>query len=326
MDHPAAARLRAESEHALATFLGRYPEDAAYGLYAPVHYLMGLGGKRMRPVLALLAGEAEGNREAAAPVAVAVELFHNFTLMHDDIMDEAPLRRGRPTVHARWDTSAAILSGDAMYTLAVTALAEAPADRLPGLLACFNRTALEVCVGQQADLAFAGRQDVTVEDYCEMIRLKTSVLVAAACAMGAEAAGASAERVQRWYRFGERVGLAFQLQDDLLDAFGEATGKQLGGDILADKQTFLMLHAQAQADGLLRAELDRWAGPTDRPQAKIQAVTAAFRATGADHAAAARMEQYAAEAAAELAALELADPDLADALAGLTRHAIERTA
>ena len=326
MDHPATARLRAASERALAAFCARYPADAAYGLYAPVHYLLELGGKRMRPVLALLAGEAEGNRQAAEPVAVAVELFHNFTLMHDDIMDEAPLRRGRPTVHARWDTSAAILSGDAMYTLAVTALAEAPADRLPGLLARFNQTALEVCVGQQADLAFAGKKGVTVEDYCEMIRLKTSVLVAASCAMGAEAAGASPERVRRWYRFGERVGLAFQLQDDLLDAFGAATGKQVGGDILADKQTFLMLHAQTEAEGPLRAELERWAGPTDAPQAKVEAVIAAFRATGADTAAAARMEQYAAEAAAELEALEIADPELADALRGLTRHAIERTA
>jgi geranylgeranyl diphosphate synthase type II len=325
MDHPVTARLRAEVERALEAFLGQYPAHDAHGLYAPVHYLMALGGKRLRPVLTLVAAEAEGDRAAALPAAVAVELFHNFTLMHDDIMDEAPLRRGQPTVHARWDVSAAILSGDAMYTLAVTALAQSRPDRLPGLLACFNRTALEVCIGQQADMAFAGRTDVTVADYLEMIRLKTSVLVAASCALGAEAAGASAERVAHWYRFGERVGLAFQLQDDLLDAFGEATGKQVGGDILADKQTFLMLHAQAEGDAGLREELARWAGPTDRPQAKIDEVTAAMRATGADDAARALMERYAAEAAEELAALEVGDPELASALAGLTRHAIERT-
>ena len=233
------ARWRDALEASMKDFLSAYPAGAADELYDPIHYLLSLGGKRIRPVLALAACEAEaGALDAAMPAAMAVELFHNFTLMHDDIMDEAPLRRGRPTVHTKWSENAAILSGDVMYTLALTALEGTPSEALADVLRMFNVTSKEVCEGQQSDMAFETRDNVTVDEYLNMIRLKTSVLLAAAAAMGARSAGASPERVEAWYRYGVNVGLAFQIQDDFLDTFGEsgATGKQVGGAILADKK------------------------------------------------------------------------------------------
>ena len=247
MNHPHIARLKAFADAGIRAFLDRWPADEADGLYAPVHYLMALGGKRLRPVLGLAAAEAEGGQAVAAlPAALAVELFHNFTLMHDDIMDAAPLRRGQSTVHVKWNENAAILSGDAMYTLAHIALTDLAPEALVRVLPLFNATALEVCIGQQSDMAFEQRDDVNVQEYLEMIRLKTSVLLAASLAMGAATAGADERRVSAWYRVGEQLGLAFQMQDDLLDAFGDvATGKQVGGDILADKKTFLRLHTAA---------------------------------------------------------------------------------
>ena len=187
-------RWRDALEASMKDFLSAYPAGAADELYGPIHYLLSLGGKRIRPVLALAACEAEGGAlDAAMPAAMAVELFHNFTLMHDDIMDEAPLRRGRPTVHTKWSENAAILSGDVMYTLALTALEGTPSDALADVLRMFNVTSKEVCEGQQSDMAFETRDNVTVDEYVNMIRLKTSVLLAASAAMGARAAGASPE-------------------------------------------------------------------------------------------------------------------------------------
>jgi len=320
MEQATTERLRQQVEAGLADFLLAWPTEAADGLYAPVHYLLELGGKRLRPVVALAACEAEGgSADRAMPVAVAVELFHNFTLMHDDIMDAAPLRRGHATVHTRWDVNTGILSGDAMFALAGLALG--PQPRIAPL---FYRTALEVCQGQQADMAFEGREGVAPADYLEMIRLKTSVLLAASAAMGAMAAGADAVRTDLWYRFGEQLGLAFQMQDDLLDAFNGATsGKQAGGDILAHKKTFLWLHTWAQPEG--RQTLEKWMPVADRPVEKVAAVQEAMRRAGAEEAARAVM---ATQVEAARTALEgLALPGGWSAwFEGLTAHVVERVA
>lgn len=255
-------------------------------LYEPVHYLLSLGGKRLRPALVIMASEAcGGNKSDAVPAALAVELFHNFTLMHDDIMDNAPSRRGHPTVHIKWNVNQAILSGDAMFAMAYTLLAKCDSRRLPALLDLFNKTALEVCEGQELDMQFESRVDVSVPEYIEMIRLKTSVLVAAALAMGATCAGAHAGDVRALYDFGENLGIAFQLLDDWLDTFGEQTrvGKISGGDILADKKTFLMLRTRQKADPESIATLNHYTGnKTSPPEEKIAFISTLMRETGAD--------------------------------------------
>jgi geranylgeranyl diphosphate synthase type II len=266
---------RVAFENGCADFLTRYPETE---LYAPVRYLMSLGGKRLRPVLVMAACEAAGGRlEDALPAALAVELFHNFTLMHDDIMDDAPLRRGKPTVHEKWDNNTAILSGDALHVMACEALLDASNLALPDLLRMYHRTALEVCEGQEQDMAFESRSDVTIGEYMEMIRLKTSVLLAAALDMGGKSGGASHDARKALYEFGLHVGLAFQLQDDYLDAFGnpENFGKQVGGDILADKKTFLLIRAMEKAHGTdfdaLQSEMGR------RSEEKVDRVLRLYR-------------------------------------------------
>ena len=316
--------------HKVKDFLSAYPAGAADELYDPIHYLLSLGGKRIRPVLALAACEAEaGALDAAMPAAMAVELFHNFTLMHDDIMDEAPLRRGRPTVHTKWSENAAILSGDVMYTLALTALEGTPAEALADVLRMFNVTSKEVCEGQQSDMAFETRDNVTVDEYVNMIRLKTSVLLAASAAMGARAAGASLERVEAWYRYGVNVGLAFQIQDDFLDTFGESgtTGKQVGGDILSDKKTLLWLTTEANEEG--RKALAPWVGVhpasgSAQGEAKITAVRAAMVAAGADAEAQRRMAQHVEEAVSALRTLNLS-PETSGWVEGLAQHVISRS-
>ena len=323
------ARWRDALEASMKDFLGAYPAGAADELYDPIHYLLSLGGKRIRPVLALAACEAEGGAlDAAMPAAMAVELFHNFTLMHDDIMDEAPLRRGRPTVHTKWSDNAAILSGDVMYTLALTALEGTPSDALADVLRMFNVTSKEVCEGQQSDMAFETRDNVTLDEYVNMIRLKTSVLLAASAAMGARAAGATSERVEAWYRYGVNVGLAFQIQDDFLDTFGEsgATGKQVGGDILSGKKTLLWLTTEANEEG--RKALAPWVGVhpasgSDQGEAKITAVRAAMVAAGADAEAQRRMAQHVDEAVAALRTLNLV-PETSAWFEGLAQHVVSR--
>ena len=307
MTHPNLNRLKDQADAAIEAFLKQLPESAGDGLYAPVHYLMRLGGKRLPAVLAMSSAEAEGaSCEVAFPAAMGVELFHNFTLMHDDIMDAAPLRRGKETVHIKWDENAAILSGDAMYTLAHIALAQLPAKWLPKALRLFNQTALEVCLGQQSDMTFETRNDVAVAEYMEMIRLKTSVLVAASLALGAIAAGSSEERVQLWYALGEELGLAFQMQDDLLDAFGdEQVGKLLGGDILADKKTFLRLYTHENGGMGAQEVLAKWDGQRHDAPAKIEAVRAAMTAAGAADAARELMHAHVAKAMASAEALGL---------------------
>ena len=307
----AMAEYRLAFETGCAEFLARYPDTE---LYAPVRYLMGLGGKRLRPVLVMAACEAwGGTKEQALPAALAVELFHNFTLMHDDIMDEAPLRRGHATVHEKWDDNLAILSGDALHVMACEALLEAPSGALPSLLRMYHRTALEVCEGQELDMAFETRDTVALEEYMEMIRLKTSVLLAAALDMGGGSAGADASTRQALYEFGLHVGLAFQLQDDYLDAFGnpENFGKQVGGDILADKKTFLLIRALEKAQGAdleaLQAELGA------KQDGKVERVLDLYRRLGVDAELRDAMAGQVALAEGALARIQAANPG---ALAG----------
>ena len=220
-------------------------------LYEPIDYILQLGGKRMRPILTLMAADIlSGEFKKALPAALAVEVFHNFTLVHDDIMDDAPLRRGKETVHEKWDTSTGILSGDAMLILAYQYFENYEPEVFQKLAKLFSKTALEVCDGQQLDVDFETRKNVSIDEYMNMIRLKTSVLVAAALKMGAIVAKTNDENADLIYDFGLNLGLAFQLQDDYLDTFGdpETFGKQVGGDIIENKKTFLYLKALEVAD------------------------------------------------------------------------------
>ena len=220
-------------------------------LYEPIDYILQLGGKRMRPILTLMAADIfSGEFKKALPAALAVEVFHNFTLVHDDIMDDAPLRRGKETVHEKWDTSTGILSGDAMLILAYQYFENYEPEVFQKLAKLFSKTALEVCDGQQLDVDFETRKNVSIDEYMNMIRLKTSVLVAAALKMGAIVAKTNDENADLIYDFGLNLGLAFQLQDDYLDTFGdpETFGKQVGGDIIENKKTFLYLKALEVVD------------------------------------------------------------------------------
>lgn len=218
-------------------------------LYLPIIYSMSGGGKRLRPTLLLLTAEAFGSSvEGAMPAAMAVEVFHNFTLLHDDIMDNADMRRGKPSVYAKWGGNVAILSGDAMLITAYKYLAQLGAEELRRVMPIFNAMALEVCEGQQYDMDFEGKAEVSVEEYIRMIELKTSALLSGSAMIGATLAGASEEDIKRVYRFATELGLAFQLQDDMLDSYGdEALGKKIGGDILEGKQTYLMVQAMNRA-------------------------------------------------------------------------------
>lgn len=219
-------------------------------LYAPIGYSLAGGGKRLRPMLLMLAcGIFSDDTARALPAAAAVEVFHNFTLLHDDIMDNASMRRGKPSVYAKWGRNVAILSGDAMLICAYRLLGETPAPLLPQILSTFNGMALEVCEGQQYDMDFEQKQKVSVVEYMHMIELKTSVLLAGAVVIGATLGGASEEDCRKLHRFAIELGLAFQLQDDLLDSYGdERLGKAIGGDILEGKQTYLMITAMSRAD------------------------------------------------------------------------------
>ncbi|MBD5191885.1 MAG: polyprenyl synthetase family protein [Bacteroidales bacterium] len=236
-----------------------YPERPE-GLYQPIAYILDCGGKRLRPVLTLATCQALcGNSDKALNQAMAMEMFHNFTLLHDDVMDKADLRRGRPTVHRKWDEATAILSGDALLTLATQRVTMNAGEYLNDVMDLFNKTAMEVYEGQQYDMDFEQQDDVTIEQYVEMIRLKTSVLLGAACEMGAIMGGASAEVRKAMYTFGEKLGLAFQLQDDYLDTYGDALifGKEIGGDIVNNKRTWLLVTALSKdSSGKLHRFID----------------------------------------------------------------------
>lgn len=216
------------------------------GLYGPIRYTMESGGKRLRPTLLLACAAAcGGDINKSLPQALGLEMFHNFTLLHDDVMDNAEVRRGRPTVHRRWNRNTAILSGDAMLTIASQLMSDCDSAILPEVMRLFNKTALEVFEGQQLDMDYESRTDVTIPEYIEMIRLKTSVLLACACHLGVLTAGGSAKLMKDLYEYGEALGIAFQLQDDYLDTFGDPVvfGKETGGDILNEKKTWLWISA-----------------------------------------------------------------------------------
>jgi geranylgeranyl diphosphate synthase type II len=253
-------------------------------LYAPIRYVLSLGGKRIRPVLMLLTYNLYKEQpEHIMMQALGLETYHNYTLLHDDLMDNADLRRGHETVHKRWDSNKAILSGDSMLVLAYERMAQCDALHLPAVLNLFTQTALEIGEGQEYDMSFETRNDVAEAEYIEMIRLKTSVLLACAMKIGAIMADASVEDADNLYKCGEQMGLAFQLQDDLLDVYGDSKvfGKAIGGDITSNKKTYMLINAVNRADAQQRAELMQWieAKQFDR-QEKIAAVTRLYDAIG----------------------------------------------
>ena len=266
------------------------------GLYAPIAYTMVAGGKRVRPQLAMIAcGIFGGNEQEVAPAAMALEVFHNFTLLHDDVMDKAEVRRGRPTVHIQWNENTAILSGDQMMIEAYKLLAEVPADKLHKVLHLFNKMATEICEGQQYDVDFESQEHVTIEEYLKMIRLKTSVLLATALQIGSYLAGANEAQQEALYQFGINVGLAFQIQDDILDVWGDPKtfGKAVGGDISCNKKTYVYLTAQQLADAELAEELHQWYGSVlDDNTDKIAAVKGLFEQLNVRAACEAVVEDY----------------------------------
>jgi geranylgeranyl diphosphate synthase type II len=251
-----------------------------YGLYEPIEYTLEAGGKRVRPQLAMIASHMFGGQDQdVLPAALALEIFHNFTLLHDDVMDHAEVRRGRPTVHVKWNENTAILSGDQMLIEAYKMLSQVPADKLPKVLQLFNKMATEICEGQQYDVDFESQEHVAIDDYLLMIRLKTSVLLATALQMGAYIAGAGEREQDALYQFGIHIGLAFQIQDDILDVWGDPAtfGKAIGGDIACNKKTFVTLTALQLADKDSRHALHTWLSQTMQDNVeKIAAVTAIY--------------------------------------------------
>lgn len=249
-------------------------------LYAPIRYVLSLGGKRIRPTLLIMAYNLYADDiETTFDVAAAMEIFHNFTLLHDDVMDKADMRRGYPTVHKKWNENTAILSGDGMLVLAYRYLSMTKPEYLKKVLDLANDTFLGITDGQQYDMDFESRTDVSISDYLEMIRLKTSVLLAACSKMGGILGGASEEDTNHLYRFGEKIGLAFQLQDDLLDVYGDSKifGKKIGGDIVCNKKTYLYIIARQLADSDGQKELDKWAEYNgEDEEAKISGVRSVF--------------------------------------------------
>ncbi len=266
-------------------FLSSLPYDRKpASLYEPVQYVLAIGGKRIRPVLALLGYNLwrEQPEDILMP-AIGLETYHNYTLLHDDLMDNADMRRGHQTVHKKWDANKAILSGDSMLVLAYQRVAQLPADKLQQVFDLFTITALEIGEGQEYDMAFETRNDVTEDEYIEMIRLKTSVLLACALKMGAILADAPQADADRMYRLGEQIGLAFQLQDDLLDVYGDPKvfGKAIGGDITCNKKTYMLINAYNRANDKQRAELSRWINAkTFNREVKVAEVTRLYNEIG----------------------------------------------
>ncbi|MDO9510727.1 MAG: polyprenyl synthetase family protein [Bacteroidales bacterium] len=281
-------------------------------LYEPIHYTMSQGGKRLRPSLMLLACEVfAGDIHKALYPSIGMEVFHNFTLVHDDIMDQAPLRRNRETVYKKWDTNLAILSGDTMFAMAYDFLLKTDAELLPLILPVFNRTAIEVCEGQQLDMEFENQKDTGISDYMEMIRLKTGVLLAASLKTGALIGGASAAEADGLYNYGIKIGLAFQLMDDLLDVFADESrfGKVSGNDIITNKKTFLYLTAYKMANDEQKKALDTHFSPINSQDSnqKIEAVKSLYLQIGVREQTISAMDALYQEAKEILAALNLSN-------------------
>lgn len=295
-------------ERALSSF--SLPQNPS-NLYDPLRYFLTLGGKRIRPVLTLMGATLFGkNQETALPAALAVELFHNFSLIHDDIMDEAPLRRAKETVHEKWNTNIAILSGDVLLVKAYQELAKQDPRHIPKLLDIFNRTAVEVCEGQQMDMDFETSPQITIDAYIEMIRLKTSVLLGCALQMGAIIADASPEDSRLVYEFGQNLGISFQIQDDLLDLYADADkfGKQVGGDIIANKKTILVLKALELATPMQK-EFFLNAMQLDNPSQKVELVKQVFGEIGVKEAVIELRDAYFDKALLALQAIQRSEED-----------------
>ena len=309
--------MRTELNDRLKGWVGdinEYLESLRYGvhpeeLYEPIRYIMALGGKRLRPLLTLLGYNLfKDDAGRIIPAAAAVEVFHNFTLMHDDIMDRAPLRRGQPTVHTKWNDNVAILSGDVMLVRAYDLLLTIPNEHLKRALAEFNQTAALVCEGQQIDMNFETRDDVSVEEYLDMIQKKTAVLLGFALKLGALMGGADRLSQKLIYDFGVNMGIGFQLKDDLLDVYADQAkfGKQVGGDIIANKKTFLLIEAQKRASGEHATTLNHWLQATEFDAAeKVAAVTKVYEALGIRTLTQNKIEEYFQASYDALAALDL---------------------
>ena len=278
------------------------------GLYEPIEYTLASGGKRLRPHLAIIAAEAVINgglinsMDDVLPAALALEVFHNFTLVHDDVMDRAEVRRGQETVHRKWNNNTSILSGDQMLIEAYKLLAQVPAPKLPQVLKWFNEMATGVCEGQQYDMEFEHMSQVSIEDYLKMIELKTSVLLANAMRIGGYIAGADHSQQEALYQYGLNIGIAFQIQDDILDVYGDPKtfGKAIGGDICCNKKTILLLTALDTSDAESKAELLQWLMATDQKEEKIAAVTALYNRIGVREACEVVLEEYTSKALAQL--------------------------
>lgn len=280
------------------------------GLYEPIGYALASGGKHIRPRLAMIGAEAVINGgllngdllDNVLPAALALEVFHNFTLLHDDVMDKAPIRRGRETVHVKWNENTAILSGDQMLIEAYKLLSKVPADKLQGTLRMFNDMATGVCEGQQMDIDFEHASHVCMDEYMQMIEKKTSVLIAYAMKIGGYIAGANETQQEALFQYGLHIGLAFQIQDDILDVYSDPKvfGKAIGGDICANKKTFLLITALDTADPASKAELLQWMMTSDHNEEKIAAVTEIYDRLGVRSAGEDLMEQHTAIALAQL--------------------------
>lgn len=305
-----------------------YPAQPA-NLYAPIAYTMRQGGKRVRPVLTLMTCEAMGGDPVkAVNVALGIELFHNFTLLHDDVMDRADLRRGQPTVHRKWNDNVAILSGDTMLNMAARAISQVDDDIVRPMVDLFNDTAIKVYEGQQYDMDFEKRNDVTVDEYMKMIRLKTSVLLGCACKAGALVAHTDTENADSIYNMAVNLGLAFQLQDDYLDVWGDPVtfGKEIGGDIVNNKKTFLLINAMRLATGDDADELRHWLNdPYTTRDDKVPAVTALYERLGVRQLAQDAIAEYNARAVESFNRVKISDEDkqafidLANRLAGRSK-------
>lgn len=298
-----------------------YPAKPA-GLYEPIKYMLAGGGKRLRPTLLCATAEAMGlDAENVRNQALGIEMFHNFTLLHDDVMDNADVRHGVPTVHKKWNVPTAILSGDTMLTLANKLVGETDTAVQSQILDLFNNTAIEIYEGQQYDMNFETTQNVTLDDYLEMIRLKTAVLLGCACAIGAIAANANDNVVDGMYRYGEQMGLAFQLRDDYLDTFGDPAkfGKAIGGDILNDKKTWLQIRANDMTGGKLLADAQKLEG-----REKIDFVTEQYRQLGVDVECMKQIEYYTNNAVNILGSIEIMPAEFISYFKSLAMSAIDR--
>jgi geranylgeranyl diphosphate synthase, type II len=308
---PESIQERVKKE--ITVFCKHLPEEPGE-LYEPMRYMLSLGGKNLRPSLLLLTCKMLGGKvNDAVPAAIAIELFHNFTLIHDDVTDNSPLRRGKPTVYKKWNLNVALLSGDALLIKSYQELSKTPAKYLPQIFQLFNDAALKVCEGQQFDMNYETKSKVIIDDYLSMISMKTAALFSASMAMGAILAGASKSDCNKMKVTGESLGMLFQLKDDILDVFGESaqTGKQIGGDIIQDKKTFLLLKALELAKGKTKAELIVLIGNTEiSPAEKVKRVKKIYENLGVEEIANKQMEMYFYNAKKSLASIKTPEKDI----------------